>query len=153
MADAYTYALTLLARRELCEVQIRIRLKRRGHLAPEIDEAVTRLHAERALDDRRTARAFARTETRLNNRSRRWVLRRLHGLGIASDIAENAVQEVFENLDERALLEATLDRRLRGGASPTDTAVQWRLHRYLINQGFETAEVVAALQARARSID
>jgi len=148
MADAYTYALTLLARRELCEAQVRQRLARREHGPDEIDDAGARLRADGSLDDARTARAFARTETRLHHRSRRWVLRRLHGLGIDAEVAEAAVREVFEDLDERALLEAALDRRLRSGASLADPRVERRLHRYLIGQGFDAALVVAALRAR-----
>jgi len=150
MADGYVYALTRLARRELCEAQVRQRLARREYPPSEIDDAVARLRADGSLDDARTARAFTRTETRLHHRSRRWILRRLHGLGIASDVAEAAVREVFEDLDEGALLEAALDRRLRGGASLADPAVERRLHRYLIGQGFDAGLVVAALRARRR---
>lgn len=151
MADAYTYALALLARRELCEAQVRGRLARKGHDPSQIDEVVARLRADRALDDHRTARAFARTETRLKHRSRWWILRRLQGLGIARAVAETAVGEVFADLDERALLEAALERRLRGGASLADPAVGRRIHRHLVGQGFDPAHVVAALRARIGS--
>jgi regulatory protein len=153
MADAYTYALTLLARRELCEAQIRERLVRRGFSPEEVDTAAARLHADRSLDDDRTARAFARTETRLKHRSRLWILQRLHRMGIARGTAASAVSAVFEDLDEQDLLDATLDRRLRGGASVADPAVQRRLHRYLLAQGFDAGRIVATLRARARSTD
>ena len=153
MADAYTHALTLLARRELSAAQVRSRLARKGHGRAEIDNAIARLLAERALDDHRTARAFARTETRLKHRSRRWILQRLRRLGVEREVAETAVREVFADLDERALLDAALERRLRGGASPVDPAVRRRLHRYLVGQGFDPAQVVAALRDRIRSSD
>jgi SOS response regulatory protein OraA/RecX len=153
MGDAYTYALTLLARRELCEAQIRNRLEQKHYDLPEIDIAITRLRTERALDDTRTARAFTRTETKMRNRSKQWILRRLHRLGITREVAEDAVREVFTDLDERTLLEATLNRRLRGGASLTDPTVQRRLHRYLIGQGFDTDQVVATLRAHIKSTD
>ena len=149
MADAYAWVLAALARRELCEAQIRTRLARRGHLPAEIDAAVARLRAAGTLDDARTARAFARTETRLRHRSRRWVLQRLHGMGIDRSTAEEAAAEVFGELDEGDLLEATLARRLRSGVDPADPAVQRRLHRYLVGQGFEPGRVLAALRARA----
>jgi SOS response regulatory protein OraA/RecX len=150
MADAYAWALAALARREVCEAQVRARLARRGHLPGEIDVAVARLRASGTLDDARTARAFARTETRLRHRSRRWVLRRLQAMGIDRPIAEAAAAEVFDELDEGALLDAVLDRRLRAGADPADPAVQRRLHRYLLGQGFEPERVLAALRARTR---
>src|SRR5439155_10378092 len=62
---AYVAGLTLLARRELAEHQLRERLARRKFEPDEIDAAVTRLRRERAIDDRRTALACARTEMRV----------------------------------------------------------------------------------------
>ena len=150
MADAYAWALARLARREISEAQLRDRLARRGHPPTDIDDAIARLRAAGTRDDARTARAFARTETRRRHRSRRWVLRRLQGMGIAQATAETVAAEVFADLDEGALLEAALDRRLRGGADPADPAVRRRLHRYLLGQGFESSQVVSALRARAR---
>jgi regulatory protein len=150
MADAYAWAFAALARREICEAQLRQRLARRGHPEDEIDDALTRLREAGTLDDARTARAFARTETRLRHRSRTWVLRRLQAMGIDRALAEAAAAEVFEDLDEDALLEAALDRRLRSGADSADPAVQRRLHRYLVGQGHAPGRVVAALRARAR---
>ena len=119
MADdadtAYVAGLTLLARRELAEAQLRERLTRRRFTPDDIDAAVTRLRRERALDDRRTALACARTEVRVRQRGRARVVRQIEALGIARDIARDAVAEVFAEVDEAALLEQALDRRLRRG--------------------------------------
>ena len=149
---AYVTALGLLARRELAEAQLRTRLATRKFKDDEIDAAMTRLRRERALDDRRTALACARTQVRIKHRGRARVVRHIEALGINRDIAREAVAEVFAELDENALLEQALDRRLRHGLSLSDPAVFRRVHRYLLGQGFDPGRVTELLRRRAKSL-
>jgi regulatory protein len=149
---AYVTALGLLARRELAEAQLRTRLAKRKFTEDEIDAAMTRLRRERALDDRRTALACARTQVRIKHRGRARVVRHIEALGINRDIAREAVADVFAELDENALLEQALDRRLRHGLSLSDPAVFRRVHRYLIGQGFDPGRVTELLRRRAKSL-
>ena len=109
--DAYTQALTWLARRELSERQVRERLARREFDEESIDAAVARLKTERALDDRRVALACARSAVRLKGRGRERVRRSVESLGIPRDLARAAVDEVFGEIDESALIERALDKR------------------------------------------
>ena len=149
---AYVTALGLLARRELAEAQLRTRLATRKFKDDEIDAAMTRLRRERALDDRRTALACARTQVRIKHRGRARVVRHIEALGINRDIAREAVAEVFAELDENALLEQALDRRLRHGLSLSDPAVFRRVHRYLLGQGFDPGHITELLRRRAKSL-
>ncbi len=150
--DAYLAGLTMLARRELSESQIRTRLRRREFDAGDIDDAVERLREERAIDDTRVALAYARTEANLRQRGRDRVLRGLHLMGIAPSTARSAVDVVFDELDERALLDQALQRRLRHGADLTDRKTLLRLHRYLIAQGFEPGHVGDLLRRRSKGM-
>jgi regulatory protein len=147
-AQAYLAGLKMLARRELSEAQLRTRLLRRQFDPEDVDRAVGRLRTERAVDDRRTALASARTEARLRQRGRARVVRQIEALGIARDIAKAAVAEVFSELDEASLLEQALDKRLRRGISLDDAADVRRVHRYLIGQGFEPSRVAALIRSR-----
>jgi regulatory protein len=149
--QAYVAGLTLLARRELAEAQLRQRLARRKFDADDIDAAVARLREEKAIDDRRTAFACARTELRVKRRGRARVIRQIESLGIARDLAREAVAEVFGEIDERELLEQALERRLRHGMKLTDPAVFRRLHRYLLGQGFDSERVITLLRQRAKN--
>jgi regulatory protein len=149
---AYVTALGLLARRELAEAQVRTRLATRKFNDDQIDAAMTRLRRERAVDDRRTALACARTQVRIKHRGRARVVRHIEALGINRDIAREAVAEVFAELDENALLEQALDRRLRHGLSLSDAAVFRRVHRYLLGQGFDPGRVTELLRRRAKSL-
>jgi regulatory protein len=148
---AYAAGLAMLARRELSEAQVRERLHRREHSDSSIDQAVERLRACRALDDRRVALAIARTEAQVKSRGRSRVLRQIETKGIAAAVAQEAVDEVFGALDETALLQRALARRLRGpGATIRDSAHFRRLYQQLVRQGFRTSAVVAALKARSK---
>jgi regulatory protein len=148
---AYVTGLTLLARRELSEAQLRSRLARRQFPDEEIDAALTRLRRERALDDRRTALACARTQLRVKHRGRARVIRQVEALGIAREVAREAVAEVFAEIDESELLEQALERRLRGGLTLSDPATVRRVHRYLLVQGFDPGRVTALLRRRTRN--
>ena len=66
-------------------------------------------------------------------------------------MAREAVAEVFADIDEAALLERALDRRLRGTMALNDAAVVRRLHRYLLGQGFDADRVSALLRRRAKT--
>jgi len=146
--SAYDDGLKMLARRELSELQVRQRLARKGHGAAAIDEAIARLREERAIDDARVAEAIARTETSLRRRGKSRVRMQIQRAGISSAAAKRAVDEVFEAIDDDALLEASLAKRLRGRQTIADDREFRRLYRYLINQGFDSDRVMKALTAR-----
>jgi regulatory protein len=157
--DAYTQALTWLARRELSERQVRERLARREFDEESIDAAVTRLKAERALDDARVALACARSAVRLKGRGRERVRRAVESLGISRDLARAAVDEVFGEIDESALIERALDKRWpRVAGSRTNSTDPdahdaarrelQRIYQALVRQGFPPDRVMQAIRAR-----
>ena len=144
---AYVDGLKMLARRELSEMQVRQRLAREGHDADAIDEAITRLLAERAIDDARVAEAIARTETAVRRRGKLRVQMQIQRAGIPKDIAKRAVADVFDAIDGDVLIEASLKKRLRDRGIADDREFQ-RLYRYLVGQGFEHDRIMKALEAR-----
>jgi regulatory protein len=151
--NAYTDGLKMLARRELSELQLRQRLARKGHTPGAIDEAIARLRAERAIDDARVAEAIARTETSVRRRGKLRVRMQIERAGIATAIAKRAVDEVFDGIDDAALLESSLRKRLRGREAISDDREFQRLYRYLVGQGFDPERVLGALKARQQRQD
>jgi regulatory protein len=147
---AYVAALRLLARRELSEAQIRARLARGGHDGPSIDAAIVRLTADRSLDDNRVALAIARTETGIRRRGRRREQQKMVAAGISEAVASRALDEVFEQVDEEALLRAALDRRFPHQDVELDDRARARLYRQLTGQGFEHGKVLTLLQQLPR---
>ena len=146
MADAYITALTLLSARELSEAQVRTRLARRQIDPDDIEAAVTRLRQDGTLNDRRVALAAARLESAVRGRGRSRVLQKVRQLGIAPGVAEEAVDEVFGEVDESALLARALERRLRGRApADLDDKARARIVRGLAAQGFAFDAILKAL--------
>jgi regulatory protein len=150
---AYVDGLKMLARRELSEAQVRQRLQRKGHGADAIDEAIARLRGERAIDDARVAEAIARTEVSVKRRGKLRVRMQIERAGIAKSTAKRAVDDIFESIDDDALLDASLAKRLRGRDRIADDREFQRLYRYLIGQGFDAERVMKALLARRSRTD
>src|SRR5206468_4969033 len=113
-----------------------------------IDEAIARLLGERALDDARVAEAIARTEITVRRRGRIRVQLQIQKAGIDKSTAKRAVDDVFGSIDDDALIEAALNKRLHGRDAIKDDKEFQRLYRYLVGQGFETGKIVKALAAR-----
>ena len=147
MADAYTVALTLLSARELSESQLRSRLKRRKFDADDIDSAVDRLKENRSLNDRRVAVAIARMESSIKRRGRARVIQKIRQAGIDGDTADDAVREVFQDVDESDLLDQALERKLRGKTvKELDDKGRARIMRALVGQGFSFEAVMKRLR-------
>ena len=147
MADAYLTALVWLGSRELSEHQIRARLARRGFDADDIDGAVARLRADGTISDRRVALAAARLESVVRHRGRARVLQKVRELGIDRAVADAAVDDVFADVDEAALLERALDRRLRGKTPrELDDKARARVVRGLVGQGFALDAIMKRLR-------
>jgi regulatory protein len=148
MEDAFTVALRLLSSRELSETQLRARLIRRKLDSDDIDTAIVRLKADGTLNDRRVAVAVARLESAIRHRGRARVMQKVRQAGIDVDTAEDAVREVFEDVDETALLDRALERRLRGKTlRELDEKGRARIVRGLVAQGFRLESVLKRLKS------
>jgi regulatory protein len=147
MADAYITALTMLSARELSETQVRTRLKRREFDADAIEEAITKLKADRTLNDRRVALAIARMESAIRHRGRSRVLQKIRQAGIDDGTAEDAVREIFEEVDEEAMLDTAFERRLKGKTpKELDDKGRARVIRGLVAQGFRFEAILKRLK-------
>jgi SOS response regulatory protein OraA/RecX len=75
------------------------------------------------------------------------VLQAVQRLGISADDAESAVNEVFGDVDEAALLERALEKRLKGASvRDLDDKAKARIIRHLVAQGFEPSRVFRILR-------
>ena len=147
MEDALTLALKLLSIRELSESQLRARLTRRKLDPDDIDQAIDRLKTDGTLNDRRVAVAMARMESAIKHRGRARVIQKVRQAGIDGDTAEDAVREVFEDVDEGALLERAIERRLRGKPPrELDDKGRARIVRALMAQGFRLESILKHLK-------
>ena len=142
----------MLARRELSIAQTRARLIDREHDAADIEAAIERLLETGALDDRRVARAYARTALKVKGRGRLRIQSELHAMGIARDVAAEALAETFGDVDERSLIAKAIQKKLHGNQKIATQAEYARLYQFLMRQGFSTSAVSAALRAYRKGI-
>ena len=137
----------MLARRELSTAQLSDRLRRKGFTDEKIELAIQRLLHEGALDDRRAAVTYAYRAAHVKMRGRLRTIRDLHRIRINREVAQAAIDEVYDALDEEAMLEQALAKRLRGHVE--NRATFHRLYQYLMRQGFDGSMAIAALNAKA----
>ena len=145
--DAYTLALTLLSSRELSEAQLRARLRKRKIDDEQIESAVARLKADRTLNDRRVAVAMARMESAIRHRGRARIIQKIRQAGIDADTADEAIREVFQEVDESELLDRAFERKMRGKTvKDLDEKGRARIVRALVGQGFSFDAVLKRLK-------
>ena len=148
---AYVDGLHLLGRRELSVKQLRDRLLERDHAREDVDRALELLLENRALDDARVAAAYVRTALKVKGRGRLRIRRELQEMGIDQDIAAAALAEAFGDVDERAMVNAAIRKKLRG--KPIATSSDYaRVFQHLMRQGFSPGTVTAALRAARKGI-
>jgi regulatory protein len=145
--DAYTLALTLLSSRELSEAQLRARLRKRKIDDEQIESAVARLKADRTLNDRRVAVAMARMESAIRHRGRARIIQKIRQAGIDADTADEAIREVFQEVDESELLDRAFERKMRcKTVKDLDEKGRARIVRALVGQGFSFDAVLKRLK-------
>ena len=156
----YQVSIRALARRARSSAEIRVLLARRKAAKADIEAVIHRLRERGYLDDARFARAFvaSRIENRLEGKMR--VRRDLAARRVNPKIADEAVRQGFESVDEAELLRQYLERKLRvsksldpstalGAGKPS--AVQ-SLYRRLLRAGFRSDTIVGELKRLLRGV-
>ena len=148
---AYDLALQLLARRDLSTSQLRDRLQKSQLPSNDITRAISSLIENRALDDTRTALAYARRSATVKFRGKHRIQQELQARGFTLSVANYAVETVFKEVNETTVLKRAIQKRLNG---PVQTRTQFRkLYQALLRQGFPSEAVVCALVSRTGSGD
>jgi regulatory protein len=135
----------LLSRRELTTAELRQRLLDREIPGDAVEGAIERLTRDGALDDRRAARAIARTHALVKGRGRRRIERELTSRGVSRELSREVLDDLFSEVSEEEALERALRRRLRSGRI-TGRAQFQKLYQYLMRLGFDGDKAIAALR-------
>ncbi|HTS65673.1 MAG TPA: RecX family transcriptional regulator, partial [Candidatus Acidoferrales bacterium] len=149
----WNYAIRALAGRAHSTGEMREKLRRRAERSLDVDDVLGRLREIGYLDDRRFAESFA--SSRLSNErfGRTRVLQDLRGRRVAPALAEKAVGEVYQNVDEPALIEEWIRRKYRfasrEGLFQNDKDLA-SAYRRLVRAGFRTGEILRVLKRFAR---
>ena len=150
----WNYALRVLGGRAHSTGEMREKLRRRAAQMEDVDQVLARLKESSYLDDRRFAEGYA--SSRLSNErfGRTRVLQDLRGRRVAPALAEKTVSEVYQDVDEAALIEEWVRRKYR--LAPRESLFQEdkdmaSAYRRLLRAGFRTGEIVRVLKRFAKN--
>ena len=149
MLATYDRAIGLLAVQGRSARDLERKLKQRGEPAPNIAAAMERLTEAGLIDDATYARQLARSRVSGRGDSRRRVSQVLAQKGVARDVVQDAVAEVFEDeaVDEEALAESAGRKKLRSLGGLDAPTKRRRLYGYLARRGHD-ADVIRRVMAR-----
>ena len=131
---AYDKALSLLAVREHTAKEIREKLLKRGYGDEEVDDAISRLLEEGAIDDARYVESYVRSRIRKGGESVRLMSLRLRERGVAKEALDACVKEYGESPEDFEALKKNYGALLLKKGE--DGAI-----RSLMNKGYTLSEI------------
>jgi regulatory protein len=150
------YALKLLAGRAHSQGELREKLRRRAGRMGAVDEVLARLKDDGYLDDRKFAESFAAARLANDKLGSGRVLRDLRQRRVAPSLAERTVRQVYQSVNEEALIEDWVRRKYRLASRESlfqedkDLAAAYRR---LLRAGFRSGEILRVLKRFARNPD
>lgn len=147
--QTYDRALNLLAFQARSARDLRRRLVQKGEPAEHVDRAIERLTAQGLLDDAQFARQLARSKVASQGASRRRLQQEMFKRGVAREVADEAIAEVYEDeqVDEGVLVEEVARKKVRSLAKLDPEARRRRLYAFLARRGYEGEAIRRAMRA------
>jgi regulatory protein len=150
----WNYALRALGGRPHSTGEMRDKLVRRAEKPEDVDRVLARLKESKYLDDRQFAEGYATARLTNERFGKTRVLQDLRHRRVAPSLAEKAVQAVYRDVDESALIEEWIRRKYRG--APREGLFQEdkdlaSAYRRLLRAGFRTGEIVRVLKQFAKN--
>lgn len=141
-------ALNLLAHRARSARELRRRLLQKGEPAPLVEAALERLARMGLIDDAEYARQVARSTAVVRGASKRRVRQELFRRGVASEIADAAIEQVYadESVDAGEIVERAARKRLKALAGLDPETRRRRLYGFLARRGYESDEIRVTLE-------
>jgi regulatory protein len=149
-SDLYALSLRALTRRAYSIHEMRDYLGRRAENAELVSRVIARLREQKYLDDAKYALDYARQHAKARRQGRFRIARELRGRGVPDQHIEAALEAVFAETDESALVRARLKRQLshiRGNIGERKIA---SIYRSLLRAGFSSDVIRAELRGVTR---
>lgn len=146
------YAARLLASRAQTSSELREKLKRRAARREDVDEVIRRLKDSGLVNDKRFAESFAAWRRENQGFGKARVMRDLMARRVAPSLARQTADAAYRNLDETAMIEKFLERKLRGKNLPALLAEKRNLaslYRKLRGAGFSPGNSIRVLKRYA----
>lgn len=146
------YAARALSARAYTISELKTRLKKRAARQEDVDAVLARLKHAGVVNDRRFAGSFAEWRRENQGLGKSRVLRDLMARRVAPAVAREAVDAVFDGVDETAMIDAFLKRKYRGkdlGALLQEQENLASAFRKLRGAGFSTGNSIRVLKRYA----
>lgn len=149
-----TAALRMLSSRSYSEGQLRERLlTKHSAEAGTVDECITRLKEMGYVNDDTFAHNYASSRVRTKAVGRSRLARELATKKVSRERIDEALNTVFAEVTEEALIDRAIDRRLRTHGSPMDRAASKRMFEHLARLGFEYDLIIRKMRALRAEIE
>lgn len=151
-AGLYSAAVRALMRRAHSVHEMKRYLTARAENPADAAAVLQRLREQNYIDDARYAREYARSHAQIRRQGKFRIARELRARGVPDKHIDAALDSVFADTDENALVRARLERKLRhlrgnnlGG--PLDEKKRASLYRSLLRAGFSADAIRTELRA------
>lgn len=138
----------MLARRGYSVAELRRGLEKKFPGNPAVAEVIARLRALGYLDDRKFAEHYASVLARSKAFGRHRVRRELKSKLVDYRHIEPALEQAYEETDERELLARTLAKKIRTLKLPVTPARLSSLCQSLLRRGFRADDIMKAVRSR-----
>lgn len=145
----YDRALNMIALRARAASELRKLLVRKGEPAELVDIAIERLLRAGFLDDTSFAKQFVRMKAAGAGLSRRRLQQELVRRGVARNIADTAIGEVFadEQIDEEEAIDRVARKKLRSLTTLDAQVQRRRLYAFLARRGYDSDAIARTVRA------
>jgi regulatory protein len=152
--ELWNYALRALGGRAHSTGEMREKLRRRAERDDDIEATIGRLKDSGYLNDQRFAEGYATSRLTNEKFGKTRVLRDLRARRVAPALAEKTVGEVYQDIDEAAMIEEWVRKKYR--LAPREGLFQEdkdmaAAYRRLLRAGFRSGEIVRVLKKFARN--
>lgn len=145
VADAQNAALRLLKHRSRSRHELRMALARKGFEDEVVERVLAKLENMGYVDDELFARDLARSLLRRRNHGRQGLLYRLRQSGVGDEVAEGALADVLEGVDETQRAVEAVSKRLRRWESLPRDKARNKAYQLLWRLGFDSDVIADAL--------
>jgi regulatory protein len=141
-------AVAMLSRRPYSVAELRRALERKFPNSAEVPNVLARLRQLGYLDDAKFAEAYASSLARVRNYGRHRVRRELKSKLVDYRVIDHAVENAFTSVDERELLERTVDKKIRTLRKPMTRSKLASLCQSLVRRGFRADDIMRVIRSR-----
>jgi regulatory protein len=152
----WSYALKLLGGRAHSTGELREKLRRRAARLGEVDDVLARLKDHGYLNDQRYAETYAAARLANDKLGRTRVVQDLRQRRVAPAVAERAARQVYQDVNEQALIEEWIRRKYRLASRQHLFQQDKELaaaYRRLLRAGFRTGDIVHVLKRFSKNPD